>query len=115
MLVGSGPNTKHIGIKKHHWYYSKIQQRIKLWADELSVLVHWINPQYTSITCGCGSIDTIRFGKYNQSLKCNACGEVSNANMNAARNIRIRGEREINTNFLYSHLLTKNSIIYNNI
>ena len=68
------------------WTYYDLQQKIKYKANEVGILVQYINPRYTSQRCSkCGHIeDKNRDGK---TFKCVKCDNECDSDYNAAKNI----------------------------
>jgi len=74
-----------------NWSYYDLQQKIKRKAEELGIIVKYINPEYTSQRCSkCGYTDSGNRPKEEKGqayFKCLKCGFETNADYNAARNI----------------------------
>ena len=74
------------------YFSSRLQDR----AKEIGAYVVWINPAYTSITChSCKKIDKKSRVK-RDSFCCTACGNTVHADINAARNIALKGQERLN-------------------
>ena len=75
-----------------NWSYYDLQNKIQYKADEVSIDINFINPNYTSKRCSlCGNIH-----KENRDCKndqanftCKICGHHENADINASKNIAI--------------------------
>lgn len=83
------------GISKNNlmlktWSYYDLQQKIEYKAKEFGIEVIYVKPKYTSLRCSkCGCIhEDNRLSQ--EKFKCQICGEESNADLNAARNISIK-------------------------
>lgn len=81
--------------KIHGWARSYFANRLSQRAKEEGVYVIGVNPAYTSITCSkCGLID--KQSRVNQSLfQCIGCGNMLNADLNAAINIALKGQERL--------------------
>lgn len=84
-------NLTYLG-KMSRWAKSYFANRMQTKASEEGVWVSLINPSYTSITCStCRTID--KKSRVSQSLfQCVACGNTVHADLNAARNISLKGK-----------------------
>ena len=73
----------------HAWPFRRQQLMLEYKAPEYGVLIVYIDPKYTSQRCSaCGH--TARNNRRSQSwFCCRACGHAENADVNAAKNIRI--------------------------
>lgn len=81
--------------KLQGWARSYFANRLSQRAKEEGVYTVWINPAYTSITCSsCGLID--KRSRANQSeFECTGCGNMVNADLNAALNIARKGQERL--------------------
>ena len=75
----------HLG----RWSYRRVASAIEYTAATRGILIAYVDPRYTSQTCsGCGMVK--KSNRKNQSLYvCHPCDLQLNADLNAARNIRI--------------------------
>ncbi len=71
-----------------HWFFGKIQERIADLAPRKGIFVEWVKARHTSQRCSrCGKLGE-RKGK-GKVFKCPHCGLQLDADLNAARNIRV--------------------------
>lgn len=79
---------------KRNWNYYQLQQMIKYKAENIGILVEFIDARYTSQTCSsCGHVD--RNNRLTQAeFKCISCGMEIHADYNAALNISRRGSMD---------------------
>jgi len=78
------------------WSFSDLRTKIEYKAQLHGVAVVLVDPRNTSRTCSsCGCIDKAN-RKSQSNFVCVSCGFVSNADTNAAVNIRIRGRALVN-------------------
>lgn len=86
--------------KLQGWARSYFANRLSQRALEEGVYVVWVNPAYTSITCSkCGLID--KQSRVNQYLfRCTGCGNMVNADLNAAFNIALKGQERLESKLL---------------
>lgn len=93
----SGISTDNKFLKT--WTYFDLQMKIENKAKEVGIEVVKINPQYTSSRCNkCGNIhigDKDKWRPTQDQFHCQTCGHKANADVNAARNIAIKGIDEI--------------------
>ena len=77
------------------WTFYDLQQKIRYKAEDKGIEVITIKPSYTSQRCHkCGCID--KSSRHTQEkFKCTTCGYECNADVNAARNIAIKGIEKI--------------------
>lgn len=73
----------------HSWSFSQLQQFIEYKALEKGISVCYVDPRYTSQKCSkCGHID--KKNRESQSwFNCKKCGFQHNADLNAAKTIRL--------------------------
>lgn len=77
---------KKYGRFHHHWNHAHIKKRLQGWALENDVLSRDINPAYTSQICiSCGHVHQLN--RHSEEFKCLACGNMLDADFNAAINI----------------------------
>lgn len=72
----------------HSWSFYQLRQFIQYKAERVGIPVFLIPPAYTSKTCSICYHIGVRNGKY---FKCNNCGNVMDADHNAAMNIATWG------------------------
>ena len=71
------------------WVYRKLQFMIEYKARERSILVVYVDPRHTSITCPrCYHVN--RANRNGKLFQCKACGYTLNADLVGARNIERR-------------------------
>lgn len=76
--------------KLHGWASTYFAKRCYTLGEEEKVLVLSVNPAYTSITCSsCGKID--KQSRVKSVFKCTSCNQEFHADINAARNIALKG------------------------
>jgi putative transposase len=82
-LTGISKDDKFL----RNWSYFDLQTKIEYKAQEVGIVVSYINPRYTSQRCSeCGHIES--GNRETQAVfKCLKCGFETNADFNAARNI----------------------------
>lgn len=75
--------------RMHSWSFARLQGFLDYKGKSLGLSVEYIDPRYTSQKCSrCGHID--RKNRSTQSwFKCKKCGFQHNADLNAAKNIRL--------------------------
>ncbi|MDR3594230.1 transposase [Clostridium sp.] len=72
-----------------NWSYYDLQQKVQYKAEEKSIKVHLINPEFTSQRCSeCGNIDKDNRLTQKEFI-CTTCGYKENADINASKNIAI--------------------------
>ena len=75
----------------HNWSFFQLEEFIKYKAEAKGISIIKVNPAYTSQQCSfCGHID--KANRKSSSFKCLSCNFQLHADLNAARNIRMRGE-----------------------
>lgn len=87
-------NIKHLRYKRKtnrrlsHWVYTEIFDKLETHCKEQGVLVHKVNPTYTSQRCSrCGW--TRKSNRKGKLFKCGQCGFTLDADLNASRNIAL--------------------------
>jgi IS605 OrfB family transposase len=74
----------------NRWAFYELEQCIRYKAETLGMEVLEIDPKHTSQGCSrCGYTD--RNNRHRHRFLCKACGYEMHADLNAARNIRLRG------------------------
>ncbi|MEQ8957125.1 MAG: transposase [Coleofasciculus sp. C2-GNP5-27] len=77
--------------------WGELKQKVKVVAAKSGVLVHEINPKYTSQECSCcGYVSPTNRDK--EKFLCESCGWVADADVDAASVIRQRGLTELGIN-----------------
>jgi putative transposase len=85
-----GMRGKKFRIQVHTWAYYQLQEYIEYKAAGLGIVVVYVDPAYTSQGCSrCGYTD--RKNRYGLQFHCKACGLRLHADLNGARNVRLRG------------------------
>ncbi len=79
----------------NRWARSYFANRATVRAIEEGVWITYVHPAYTSITCSkCGIID--KQSRVNQcTFKCTSCKSEFNADLNAAKNIALKGQERL--------------------
>ncbi len=72
--------------KVQRWSYRTIIDKLESFCEENGILLTKVNPAYTSQTCSfCGTVD--KTSRNGEVYSCQHCGEILDADLNAARNI----------------------------
>ena len=80
--------------KLHGWARSYFSRRATIKAEEEGVWITYVNPAYTSITCfNCGNID--KKSRVKEWFSCSCCGYIDHSDLNASRNIALKGQGKI--------------------
>lgn len=80
---------------RYSWSYSSLRQKIEYKAEQKGVIVWFVKPDDTSITCPvCGEVKTSNRNHKTHEYRC-GCGYRGNDDRTAAMNIRQRGIDEI--------------------
>ena len=83
--------SRQLRQELHSWAFYDLQIKIQYKAELAGVPVFKVNPAYTSRGCHvCGHCEK-RNRKNQSEFSCVACGHQSNADVNAARNIKSKG------------------------
>ncbi|NVM31293.1 MAG: transposase [Candidatus Helarchaeota archaeon] len=98
-LRWSKPSKKYevnyfLASNQIHWFFGQIQARIADLAPRKGIFVEWVKAKYTSSRCSkCGHIGKIKAerkkARKGKIFKCPECGFQLDADLNAARNIRV--------------------------
>jgi putative transposase len=79
----------------HSWSFYQLQEFIRYKAELVGIVTVKVNPRNTSRTCNnCGYCDK-KNRKSQSEFRCILCGHSSNADVNAAKNIRNLGVQSI--------------------
>lgn len=96
-------SIKKLRVKNNqlsNWTYFDLATKIEYKARQKGIEVIKINPRYTSQRCSkCGVIDK-ESRETQEVFECTTCGERTNADLNAARNIAMKGIEKIITDQL---------------
>jgi len=85
-----GRIRKTFNNKLQRWSYVRVLHKLALVCEELGLTFEKVNPAYTSQTCSlCGHV--AKASRKGKSFSCVSCGHTSDADLNAAVNIRNRG------------------------
>jgi len=77
---------KNTGRFLSHFTYTQIMRKLELFCEEWDVLIHKVNPAYTSQRCSeCGDVQTKN--RKRDKFKCQNCGFTMDADLNASLNI----------------------------
>jgi transposase len=77
--------------KFQHWLFRRVQEYVEYKLKEYSISFERVNAWYTSHSCSRTDCDCV--GEHNRSDKqfnCVSCGYILNADLNAAKNIRLK-------------------------
>jgi IS605 OrfB family transposase len=78
--------------RQHNWSFGQLRQFISYKAQKAGVPVMLVDPRNTSRTCSrCGFVSK-RNRKSQAEFSCIRCGHQAHADINAARNLVVRGE-----------------------
>jgi len=79
---------KAVSRTMKHWNYRELIEYLKIYFKEQDVLVTEVNPSYSSQCCSnCGRVR--KSNRKSGSFKCDHCGLVMDADLNAAKNIAL--------------------------
>ena len=82
---------KGAGVRKH-WSYFEILNKIKRRCEEEGIRIVEVNPRFTSQRCyECGWVH--KPNRNNKNFKCTKCGHSTDADLNAAKNIRLLDDK----------------------
>jgi len=85
-----GRIRKSFNNKLQRWSYSKVLDKLSRVCEEAGIDFVKVNPRYTSQTCSfCGRVD--KNSRKNEEFLCTRCGMKMDADINASRNILMRG------------------------
>lgn len=88
--IRNAPRRKAQNADAHSWAFYQLEQFLRYKADDLGFDVIEIDPKYTSQGCSkCGY--TSKSNRNGHDFTCKACGFSLHSDLNAARNIRLRG------------------------
>lgn len=77
--------------RQHNWSFGQLRQFISYKAQQAGVPVVFVDPRNTSRTCNrCGFVSK-RNRKSQAEFSCIRCGHKANADLNAAKNLVVRG------------------------
>jgi len=72
---------------QHSWAFGQLGKFIEYKAAEHGIAVAYVDPRHTSQRCPiCGHVS--KNNRHKHLFKCESCGYVANADLNAAVNIR---------------------------
>ncbi|NVM30223.1 MAG: transposase [Candidatus Helarchaeota archaeon] len=83
-----------LALNQIHWFFGQIQARIADLAPRKGIFVEWVKAKHTSSRCSkCGHIGMTKAerkrARRGKVFKCPKCGFQLDADLNAARNIRV--------------------------
>lgn len=88
--AGTGKRSKDFNSRLHRWSFYQLAQFVEYKAENAGLQVIKVDPKYTSQgCCKCGY--TEKANRSGHAFVCKACGYWVHADLNAARNIRLRG------------------------
>lgn len=88
--IRNAPRRKAQNADAHSWAFYQLEQFLRYKADDLGFDVIEIDPKYTSQGCSkCGY--TAKSNRNGHDFTCKACGFSLHSDLNAARNINLRG------------------------
>ena len=86
----NGKIRKQFNNKLQRWSYPKVINKLERFCEENRVLLTKEEPAYTSQLCSvCGAVD--KANRKGELYQCSSCGNVMDADYNAAINILHRG------------------------
>lgn len=80
--------SKTVRSMINSWSFFQLRSYLEYKAELAGVVLVSVNPAYTSQTCSCCGERGVRKGKH---FRCPNCGNIMDADYNAARNIAARG------------------------
>ncbi|MHA1727769.1 MAG: zinc ribbon domain-containing protein [Promethearchaeota archaeon] len=93
---------QYLAQNQIHWFFSKIQTLIEIFAFRSGIEVLYINPRHTSTRCSkCGYQD--RNNRDGKVFKCLCCGHIKDSDLNASRNFPQSPLSEIKHPKLYNY------------
>ena len=85
-----GRFLKEFNSKLAHWSYPGVLNKLQLACEERGINFIKVDPAYTSQTCSsCGRVDGE--SRKGETFRCTGCGMLMDADINAAKNILMRG------------------------
>jgi len=88
--AGTGKRTKDCNKRLHRWSFYRLETFTSYKAQTLGFSMIAVDPRHTSQGCSrCGH--TERANRNGLRFKCKACGYELHADLNAGRNVRLRG------------------------
>lgn len=88
--AGTGKRSKDFNNRLHRWSFYQLAHFVEYKAETAGLQVIKVDPKYTSQGCSkCGH--TEKANRHGHAFACKACGYQVHADLNAARNIRLRG------------------------
>ncbi|MHA1729043.1 MAG: zinc ribbon domain-containing protein [Promethearchaeota archaeon] len=76
---------QYLAQNQIHWFFSKIQKLIEIFARRSGIGLLYINPRHTSTRCSkCGYQD--KNNRNGKIFKCSCCGHTGDSDLNASRN-----------------------------
>ena len=88
--AGTGKRTKDCNKRLHRWSFYRLEAFTRYKTQTLGFSTIEVDPRYSSQGCSrCGH--TEKSNRNGMRFKCKACGYELHADLNASRNIRLRG------------------------
>jgi putative transposase len=92
--LSSLKKTKQKNPLLKDWALADLETKVKYKAEEYSIKIIEVNPQYTSQRCyACGHID--HENRQGKKFLCKSCGKAEDADYNTAKNLSIKGIEEL--------------------
>jgi putative transposase len=88
--AGTGKRGKNFNNRLHRWGFYQLAQFVEYKAETAGLHVIKVDPKYTSQGC-CKCGHTEKANRNGHAFGCKACGYRVHSDLNAARNIRLRG------------------------
>jgi putative transposase len=88
--AGTGKRTKNFNNRLHRWSFYRLSECVEYKAQQRGMAVIYVDAKYTSQGCSkCGH--TEKANRSGHAFSCKACGYSLHSDLQAARNIRLRG------------------------
>lgn len=88
--IRTAPRRKEQNQAAHSWVFYQLEQLLQYKAANLGFAIIEVDPHHTSQGCSkCGH--TVKSNRHGHKFVCKACGYSLHADLNAARNIYLRG------------------------
>ena len=88
--------NRKVRTELHNWSFAQLRAFIEYKAKLAGVRVMTVDPKYTSQTCSQCSHRAGSNRRSQSKFQCRSCGFVCHADINAARNLAVRGRAAVN-------------------